>query len=318
MGVGEAAGKLLLFGEHSAVYGHPAIGVALPLSMRVATTYARGWERPPLPPREGRLIDEAIEALPEVLGRSVEPQRIEISSTLPMSAGFGSSAAFSVALLRALEDHRIGGAPAEHARELWERANRLERVFHGTPSGIDTGMSVLGGVQAFFPSPPALPRTAELTLPACALVVGSLPRLASTAELVGAIGERIAAADQATRTAIDRLGEIAAAVVATLGEQPGRTHLDWLGEQANAAQEELRTLGTSTDELEAALELLRDRGASGAKLSGGGGGGAFFGLFDDADRAAEAAISISTAIGRQLRVFVYAPRSNLSLDPRFL
>lgn len=318
MGIGRGAGKLLLFGEHAAVYGYPAMGVALPLEITVETAPAIGWERPPLPAREGRLIDAAIMALPEAVGHHVEPQRLTITSTLPMSRGFGSSAAFSVALLHAIAARALRKAgPEKHAQALWSLANRLETVFHGTPSGIDTGLSVLGGAQAFRPAPPHLPRATAVSLPVCHLVVGWLPRTLGTAELVGGIRERIAEGDRSTQTAMDRLGALSADVVTDIEHRGPALPVGKLGGYARGAQELLRGLGISTPELDDALEILERNGAAGAKLSGGGGGGAFFGVFADGGDAARAAAALETERRCPVMVFSYSERTNLSLEPRF-
>lgn len=319
MGVGEGHGKLLLFGEHAAVYGYPAVGIALPLSITATLTPALSWERPPLPAREGGLIDAALTAVSDVLGRQVEPCRLVIESTLPMSRGFGSSAAFSVALIRALEaDHTAETAPHIATETLWRRAHALERVFHGTPSGIDTGLAVLGGVQAFRPAPPDLPSAWTVALPDCLLVVGSLPRSLGTAELVGGIRTRLDAGDRRTREAMDALGELCETIARAITERGAGMSVGELGEFALKAQSLLAALGTETPELAAALATLRKHGAEGAKLSGAGGGGAFFGVFADSQRAHEAAAALEAEHRCATYVFSYAERTNLSLEPRLV
>jgi len=52
-------------------------------------------------------------------------------------------------------------------------------------------------------------------------------------------------------------------------------------------------LDLSTPAVDDALELLRENGALGGKLSGAGGGGAFFGVFRD-ESAARAAAEVLT------------------------
>lgn len=90
--------------------------------------------------------------------------RIELESGLPIGAGLGSSAAFSVSLVTALliatglvnkeklsvkEDEIVKGKVITDERVL-EMINRwaflIETLIHGTPSGIDNSVSTFGGV----------------------------------------------------------------------------------------------------------------------------------------------------------------------------
>ncbi|MFW6312973.1 MAG: hypothetical protein ACOC2N_03730, partial [Spirochaetota bacterium] len=71
-----------------------------------------------------------------------------------------------------------------------------------------------------------------------------------------------------------------------------------LGRLADEAHTILASLGLSTDELDRALDSLRNAGATGAKLSGAGGGGAFFGVFVKRAEATAALESIGDALDR--------------------
>ncbi|BGP49431.1 cystathionine beta-lyase [Rhodotorula kratochvilovae] len=84
-------------------------------------------------------------------------QSFTVRSGLPISAGLGSSAAFSVAVASALlYSHGVLPVPSPsaaidraHADLVNAHAFLAEKVIHGTPSGIDNTVSTLGGAVAF-------------------------------------------------------------------------------------------------------------------------------------------------------------------------
>ena len=102
---GRAAGKVILLGEHVVVYARPALAAGLarglevrvergngPLAVRTDVPSLAADERPLA------LVREAAAAL----GTDAEGLRVDIRSELPAGAGLGSSAALSVAVLRAV------------------------------------------------------------------------------------------------------------------------------------------------------------------------------------------------------------------------
>jgi mevalonate kinase len=155
----------------------------------------------------------------------------------------------------------------------------LEHLFHGTPSGIDTALSIHRGVHALLPVTGGLPELRPVTLPHGHLVIGAIPRARSTAELVAEVGRRRAADPDGTAAILDRLGAIAGEVA----ESPPT--IGQLGALANEAHGLLASLGVSTPETDLATTYLVEHGALGAKLSGAGGGGAFYGFFGEAATA---------------------------------
>jgi mevalonate kinase len=165
---GEAAvsapGKTILFGEHAAVYGHPALVAALDHRMtvtaRASSSGERGTLRLEIPAlRIVRTVPSThvIHAVSEpgdlailavTLGTAdMEPHpagfHLRIESTIPSGAGFGSSAALAVAVVAACR--RACGddiAPDDIAR----LAVSIERYQHGRASGVDVQAVLRGGV----------------------------------------------------------------------------------------------------------------------------------------------------------------------------
>jgi len=297
MDVGRGHGKILLFGEHAAVYGYPAIGLQISQYLEVSLTPFGGsrWELPDLDERSMGLIAGAIDALPEIVGRDVPPYVMTITGDLPVSVGLGSSAAFSAALLRAADPDHLAVAPVD---ELWKAAHALERVFHGTPSGIDTGLSLHPGSSLLSPRPPAIPSARAVTLPAGWLVIGAVPRTGSTAGLVQGIRRRHETDPSGIERLMRTLGSISERAGGLAGgDMTDAAALSQLGELADRAQGILAGLDLSTPAVDAALDLLRANGALGCKLSGAGGGGAFFGVFRDEPSAQAARTALIEWLG---------------------
>jgi mevalonate kinase len=172
---------------------------------------------------------------------------------------------------------------------LWAAAHELEHLFHGTPSGIDTGLAIHPGANIVFPDPPALPSIAPATLPRMQLLVGAVPRTTGTAELVAGIRTLRERNPRAVNARLAHLGELSRKASSCGSARE-------IGEMASEAQEELAALGLSTPVLESALSTAIRNGALGAKLSGAGGGGAFYAVFEENEGAQQALAALRSAV----------------------
>jgi mevalonate kinase len=293
MGVGTARAKLLLFGEHAAVHGHPAVGMTLPWTLTVTHTPGPDWDVGawgPYAEPVRRLVDRlAVLAGERGLPPPV-PGRLDAVSDIVPAGGFGSSAALCAALV----DVFFPGLDAAARDEL---AWRAEFLFHGTPSGIDTALAFREGCWALEPGTPgqspARPR--PLPHPRWALVVGSVARDADTKTLVASVSQRLKAGDPSAQNAIASLGDLARR--AAIAIEAGGDARPLVGR----AREGLRSLGLETPALTSAIDAGLERaGAIAGKLSGAGGGGAFFVVFADADSAREAVLPIRRALPEAL------------------
>lgn len=294
----KAHGKLLFFGEHAAVHGYSAVGASLPWTLEVqyCPDADSGWMISGILPQEEPallLLIERMSEKHELLGWSrPTPGRLHIQSQLPAGAGFGSSGALCAALARVL-------SPRAVHEEIWEIAHDGEVLFHGSPSGIDTGLALEKGLLAFGPRPPRLPSCRFLAGFPMTLIVGALRREGETRTLVASLGARLKSGDSLIRNRVTQLGVIAEKAIELLDtssqdfliDRLGResSHIQTLGFLAGKAQEILCELGLSTPGLDNLIDTALSYGSLGGKVSGAGGGGAFFLIFED-NRAAEAAL----------------------------
>ena len=248
---GSGCGKLILFGEHAVVYGHPAIAVGLSKQTEVI-----------LDPRPGptRIVEASIQdpRLDELIAKALPPNglAVRIRSELPTGRGMGSSAALCVALIRARE--ALNGRDPS-LEELHEAGFELEAVFHGTPSGIDHAVAAHGG--ALYYRKGEAPEV--LDMPPVQAVVLDSGSVGNTSELVAAVASQRPSIDFALR----QLGELTDIARAQLDDPI------LLGELMIEAHALLKTLGVSTHQLDSLVALAMAHGATGAKLSGAGGGG---------------------------------------------
>jgi len=271
---GRAPGKVILLGEHSVVYGHPALAASIPRYVTVDLAPAAevrielpGGIQTPFP------LLAAAAAMARDAGFAGGFHAV-LRSDIPLGSGLGSSAALGVALARAL---KAGCAPAEAA----SLAMRVEQVLHGAPSGVDPAACAHEGVIFYTRgNPPAVERVRG-----SAFLVVALSGIArGTHSTVLPLAER-RKSDPRMDPLLARLGELA---------REGRDlfergDLVRLGATFDAAHAALRELGVSCAELEQTVSALRAGGALGAKLTGAGGGGAAIALAKGEQHARELA-----------------------------
>lgn len=286
-GVGH--GKVILLGEHSVVYGYPAIAAAIP---RGATAVARASDHDHLAihpsgisvtAQEDSLLAKAFSALLAVYPSGRPQLQVEVTSDLPHGAGLGSSAALGVAVVGAIDEIlEIQRSPLQRG----ETSLAWERVFHGTPSGIDSMVSAGGGINFYRKGESLHPVRTSRPLP---LVIAHGGEPGSTKTTVAQVA-RLHASEP------DRIVGVFKGIEALVGNAQLAIEagdLVGLGKLLDLNQNLLSSLLVSTSRLEELCAVAREAGALGAKLTGGGGGGCIIALV--ASEAASAPVVAALA-----------------------
>jgi len=188
---------------------------------------------------------------------------IDISSSIPVSSGFGSGAAVSVALVRALAATFGRTIPDEKVNKI---AFEAEKLHHGTPSGVDNTVITYASPVYFIKDKPI--KTFAVGVPLILVIADSGIR-AATRESVGDVRKLWLAQTQR----IERIFTEIASIVEKARQAIQRGDDEVLGELMNENHRFLQELTVSSPRLDHLKQTALIAGASGAKLSGGGRGG---------------------------------------------
>ncbi len=284
MAEGVAAGKVILLGEHAAVYDRHVL--ALPIesavTVRVAETSSGmrllipDWnvEReldPDEPVRGGQAA--VLSLITRYFGVKDRGFDIHVRTRIPPASGLGFSAALAVAIIRALD--KLAGKGMSKV-EVEKLAFQCEKIAHGTPSGIDNNIATYAEPVLYSKGTRTRTKPIELReVPP--LVVASSGVKASTLEMVTGVRERYKKSRELYDTIFDEMDEIATAGAIALRN----CDYEQLGSMMNVCQGFLNAIEVSTPELEKMIAIARRNGAVGAKLTGAGGGGAIVALCPD-------------------------------------
>ncbi len=287
-GTGSAAGKVILLGEHAAVYDKHVL--ALPLANAVVATVSTAGGPIRLEvdengrtttidfaTRTGSGVAAMLKLITERLGCPPDGYSIRVETQIPAAMGLGSSAAFAVALIRAFAD--LQGVDMDDAA-VNDLAFDCEKLAHGTPSGIDNTLATFG--QAVLYRRNAEPSTVPLDLAeAPPIVVASSGKRGVTRDQVAGVRARMSQQPDRFRAIFDEMDRIALA-----GAEALKTvSYEELGGLMNVCHGYLNAIGVSTIELEQMIAIARGAGALGAKLTGAGGGGSIVALCPGRERA---------------------------------
>ncbi|MBZ0282923.1 MAG: mevalonate kinase [Anaerolineae bacterium] len=280
-----APGKLVLFGDHAAVYGYPCLVTAVDLRFYVKAEHSDQSyiqiETPELrsqgtvrhiqltnqdgeSPKETAFMEAAIK---EFFKNRQLKNGIRLTTHGPLvTFGLGSSSAITVATIKALAmlmDIELS------SRQIFDLSYAAVLSVQGAGSGVDVAAAVYGGTVYYVKGGAQLEIIKTPPLPI----------------LIGYSGEKVQTTNYITQVKmlqkrhmlkVNQIFSIMEAIV-----EDAKTTIiagDWqtLGELANMHQGLLDAFGVVTPQLFLPIYAARISGAWGAKLSGAGGGDCMF------------------------------------------
>ncbi|MCO6040331.1 mevalonate kinase [Thermococcus alcaliphilus] len=309
-----APAKIILFGEHSVVYGKPAIAAAIDLRTYVKAEFnengririeAKDIRTPGLTVSftEDQIyfetdygkaaevlsyVREAINLVMEEAGKQ-KGITVSITSQIPVGAGLGSSAAVAVATIGAVS--KLLGLELSK-EEIAKLGHKVELLVQGASSGIDPTVSAVGGFLYYqkgsFESLPVV----ELPI-----VVGYTGSSGSTKELVAKVRKNYEEMPEIIEPILNSMGKLVEkAREVILAEYDKEIKFQLLGRLMNINHGLLDALGVSTKSLSDLVYASREAGALGAKITGAGGGGCMYALAPGKQSEVATAIKIAGGV----------------------
>jgi mevalonate kinase len=301
-----APGKVILFGEHAVVYNRPAIAVP------VLQVQAKAMVMADLRAPSGQIsiqspqidLDTTLDAVPQdhpiaqafsLIIDALKIQRmpalqLRIVSSIPVAAGLGSGAAVSIAIIRAVSTFLGHPMNDEQVSAL---AYEVEKLHHGTPSGIDnTVITYQKPVYFIRDSRIEVFRVSE----PFTIVIGDTGIKSPTALAVSEVRRSWQAASDQYEMLFDEIGQL----VQEARQEIEKGNPSAIGSLMNENHRLLSKMGVSSPELERLVEAARSAGALGAKLSGGGRGGNMIALASGENAQAISAALLSAGAVRTI------------------
>ena len=274
-----APGKIILLGEHAVVYRKPAIAVPVNQVQAKAIITANPKGKPGSVQIQAPAIDldtdwkelssdhpivVTIELTLHEIGTSHMPAcKLRISSTIPVASGLGSGAAVTVAIIRAIATFLGHSLSDEIVSSI---AYEIEKIHHGTPSGIDNTVVTYRKPVYFIRSQPI--ETLQVPQP-FSLVIANTGIPSPTALAVGDVRQKWLSDPDLLESIFSEIEQIVVKARSLI--QSGNVEL--IGPLLTRNHQLLRDIGVSSNELDRLVDAALEAGALGAKLSGGGRGG---------------------------------------------
>ena len=261
IGVGKAHSKIIWMGEHSVVYGYPAIAIPLQGIEVECRIY----------PADEKIhfdyydtLSTAVYAALEYLNHTDVAVSYDIRSEIPQKRGMGSSAAISIAAIRAVFDYFEQSIDMETLEIL---VNKAEIIAHSNPSGLDAKTCLSDKAITFIRNIGF--STLDLDLDAY-LVIADTGIYGNTRETV----EKVAQAEEANLPHLAALGDLTEMVQKAIQAKT----ISEIGPLMTKAHSHLQAIGVSIDKADQLVQISLENGALGAKMSGGGLGGCIIAL----------------------------------------
>ena len=261
IGVGMAHSKIIWMGEHSVVYGYPAIAIPLQGIEVECRIY----------PADEKIyfdyydtLSTAVYAALEYLNHTDVAVSYDIRSEIPQKRGMGSSAAISIAAIRAVFDYFEQSIDMETLEIL---VNKAEIIAHSNPSGLDAKTCLSDKAITFIRNIGF--STLNLDLDAY-LVIADTGIYGNTREAV----EKVAQAEEANLPHLAALGDLTEMVQKAIQAKT----ISEIGPLMTKAHSHLQAIGVSIDKADQLVQISLENGALGAKMSGGGLGGCIIAL----------------------------------------
>ena len=267
-GRGVSHSKIILMGEHSVVYGYPAIAIPLK-NIRMECIVERATV--PFIHNKKDTLSTAIYTALNYLNRKSENIKYKVISDIPPKRGMGSSAAVSIAAIRGVLDYFNTEVDNLTLEKL---VNEAEIIAHNTPSGLDAKTCLSDSAIKFIKNKGF--KNLEMNLGAYLLIADT-----------GIHGH--------TRDAImniKNMGDRALPMLEKLGKLTEETEkfieekdVINIGKNMISAHGELKKLGVSIKKSDVLVKTAIDKGAYGSKMSGGGLGGCIIALMESREKA---------------------------------
>lgn len=268
IGIGRSHSKIILMGEHSVVYGFPAI--ALPLKDIEVTCRIKASDTP-LRFDFYDTLSTAIYSGLDYLKIKNHPISYDIVSQVPQKRGMGSSAAVSIAAIRAVFDY----FNEELSDELLEiLVNKAEIIAHTNPSGLDAKTCLSDQAIKFIRNVGF--ESLNIHLDAY-LIIADTGIYGHTREAV----QKVAKYEETNLPYLKQLGQLTEDVENAIKNRDIKT----IGYSMTQAHEALKAIGVSIAKANQLVEEALKEGALGAKMSGGGLGGCIIALVDQKEKA---------------------------------
>lgn len=282
-GIGTSHAKIILMGEHSVVYGQPAIALPLP-NVQLSVTLSSRQDNQRI--IKSRYYHGSLENLPSSMigikklidtlsARFNDPETgwdLKIESQLPAERGIGSSAASAIAIIRAFFDYY--DEPLDRTL-LLQLADIEEQITHRSPSGLDA--ATVSSDKPLFYVKGRIGVPIEMNLDA-SLVIADTGKKGATKEAILAVKDELKNNNEKAERHIKHLGEL----VKQTKDYLAQNDIAKLGDALNFAQTDLTALNVSDSALDHLIHVARNNGALGAKLTGGGRGGCMIALMQTA------------------------------------
>ena len=273
-GIGKSHGKIILIGEHSVVYGYPAIAIPL---QKIEIECIVEEAKSSFFYNNTNTLSVAIFTALKYLKKENAKIKYKITSQIPQKRGMGSSAAVSIAAIRAVFDYFGKNLESELLEKLVHTA---EIVAHNTPSGLDAKTCLSDKAIKFIKNKGF--SYIDLNLDAY-LVIADTGIYGNTGDAVQNVKNLGSKAD----IPLKKLGELTDEMTKILTEnnESKKEKLDNIGKIMTKANTELEKLNITIEKTELFVKTAIENGANGAKISGGGLGGCVIALAENLEIA---------------------------------